>query len=151
MLNQDFLTPTKQVCFELPPIPAFHVTNGMPNTLLPTEGVNVIVRPGFSQKAIFDLIVPVKDNAQRAFPEAKLDALRHQIRQNFGGYTSWPVSGCWVDPTDGTIYCEDAILFRIALPLGLGLLDLIDSLAIKVRKDFQQREVFCSGTLVIMH
>ncbi|MCW1970367.1 MAG: hypothetical protein KIH69_019830 [Anaerolineae bacterium] len=101
-------------------------------------------------KLVFEIIVPINDNAKNKFPESKLTNLRSRIRKDFGGFTEWRVVGEWTD-SNHTVYRDESILFKIAVPLGVGYLDLLESLIIAVKLDFEQVEIFAYSQLVFVN
>lgn len=64
---------------------------------------------------LVQLLLPLFDNAGRAFPRRMFDTVRVELTRQFGGVTAYvrsPAVGVWEDD-DGSISRDDVVLFEV--------------------------------------
>jgi hypothetical protein len=64
---------------------------------------------------LIQFLLPLSDNAGKAFPKSAFDAVRTELAERFGGVTAYvqsPATGVWADP-DGGLVRDDMVLVEL--------------------------------------
>jgi hypothetical protein len=97
----------------------------------------------------FELLVPLADNRGKPFRPAKIDKVRDQLVEAFGGCQALPLpyTGTWRH--EGLLYHEELMLFVVDTPRSDESLDWFLTYKRRLKRQFKQVEIYLTVSEVL--